>query len=150
MPVTQLYFRMSFDDVQIFVYRGSRAVEIVPGAKNFGLLPTKTARNDQIDKFWWCPNFHVTGVTSRWNRPGAQKNCVQFPTKTVRNDKINEFWWLPNVHVPWVTSRWNRLQGQKMCAIAHENGQKWPNRWVLTMSQFSFTGSHEPLKSSRS
>ena len=33
----------------------------------------KTARNDQIDEFWRRPNFHVPGVTSRWNRPQSQK-----------------------------------------------------------------------------
>ena len=59
----------SFDDVPISMYRGSRAVEIVPGAK-------------------------------------------------------------------------------KRCALAHENGRKLSNRRVLTMSQFSCTGGHEPLKMS--
>ena len=42
---------VSFDDISIFVYPGSLAVEIVPGAKNCVLQPMKTARNDQIDKF---------------------------------------------------------------------------------------------------
>ena len=41
----------SFDDVPIFVCQGSRAVEIVSGAENCVLYPTKTARNDQIDEF---------------------------------------------------------------------------------------------------
>ena len=39
----------SFDDVPIFVYPGSLAVEIVLGAKNYVLLATKTARNNQIE-----------------------------------------------------------------------------------------------------
>ena len=33
------------------MYRGSRAVEIVPGAKNRVLWPMKTARNDKIHEF---------------------------------------------------------------------------------------------------
>ena len=41
----------SFDDVPIFVYPGSLAVEIVLGAKNYVLLATKTARNNQIGEF---------------------------------------------------------------------------------------------------
>ena len=42
----------SFDDVPIFVYQGSPAVEIVPEAKkNCVILPMKMARNDKIDEF---------------------------------------------------------------------------------------------------
>ena len=70
--------------------------------------------------------------------------------KTARNDQIDEFWRRPNFRVPGVTSRWNRPRSQKLSAIAHENGQKWPNRRVLMMSQFSCNRGHEPLKSSQS
>ena len=36
----------------------------------------------------------------------------------------------------------------KNCLLAHENGQKRPDRRVLTTSQFLCTTGHEPLKSS--
>ena len=71
------------------------------------------------------------------------------PMKTARNDQIDEFWRRPNFCVPGVTSCWYRLRSRKLCAIAHEIGQKWPNRWVLTTSKFSSTRGHQSLKSSR-
>ena len=98
---------MSFDDVPIFMYRGSRAIEIASGVKNCVLQPVKMARNDQIDEFWRRLNFCLSGVTSLWNHPLSKK----------------------------------------LCDIAHENGQKWTNRCVLTTSQFSCTRGHEQLKS---
>ena len=52
----------SFIDFQITVYRGSRAVEIIPVGKN-RVQPMKTARNDKIHKFWRLPNYRVPGVT---------------------------------------------------------------------------------------
>ena len=93
----------SFDDVSIFVYPGTQVVEIVSGAKNRVLYPTKTARNDQIDEFWRCLNFHVTGVTSRWNHLGSRKLCAI--AKPARNDQIDEFLRRLNFHVPGITSR---------------------------------------------
>ena len=52
-----------FDDFQITVYRGSWAVEIVPGAKNRVLYPMKKARNDKIHVFCRLLNYRVPGVT---------------------------------------------------------------------------------------
>ena len=66
----------SFVAFQITVYWGSRAVEIILGAKNRVLLPTKTARNDEIHEFCRLPDYRVTGVTDRLNRPRSQKLCV--------------------------------------------------------------------------
>ena len=34
----------------------------------------------------------------------------------------------------------------KLCAIAHENGQKWQNSWILSTSKLPCTGCHRPLK----
>ena len=41
----------SFDDAARVVYRGSRGIKILPGPKNCGLLPTKTARNARNHEF---------------------------------------------------------------------------------------------------
>ena len=46
-----------FVDFQITVYRGSRAVEIVPKAKNRVLYPMETAGNDKIHEF---VDFQIT------------------------------------------------------------------------------------------
>ena len=104
------------------------------------------ARNDQIDEFWWPPNFRIPGVISRWIRVRSQKLCP------IANENDQEWpnrrvLWPPNFRVPGVMSHWNRVRSQKLSAIAHENGQKWPNRRVLTTSQFSCTRGLEPLKS---
>ena len=41
----------SFGDVQIAVYRGSRAIEIVPGRRNSVQKRTKMVINDRNDEF---------------------------------------------------------------------------------------------------
>ena len=41
----------SFDDVPIFVYWGTRAVEIVSGAKKLCAIAHEIGQNDQIDEF---------------------------------------------------------------------------------------------------
>ena len=43
--------KSTFKDIAIFVYRGSRAVEIALGPQTYVLWPMKTAINDQIDEF---------------------------------------------------------------------------------------------------
>ena len=82
-----------------------------------------------------------------WGRPRPKTVCYS-PRKRSEMAKSTSFDDVPIFHVPEVMSRWNRLRSRKLCAIAHENGQKWPNRRVLTASQFSCTWGHEPLKSS--
>ena len=46
-----------FVDFQITVYGGSRAVEIIPRAKNHMLYPMETAGNDKIHEF---VDFQIT------------------------------------------------------------------------------------------
>ena len=55
----------SFVDFQNTVYRGSRAVDIIPEDKNSALQPMKMARNDKIHEFYQIPNYYVPGVTGR-------------------------------------------------------------------------------------
>ena len=66
----------SFVDFQNTVYRGSRAVEIIPEDKNSALQPMKMARNDKIHEFYQIPNYHVPGVTGVEIIPGAKKQCA--------------------------------------------------------------------------
>ena len=56
---------MSFDDVPIFLYPGSWAVEIVPGDKKPCPIATKKPRNETIDDFWRRPNFHVPAIMGK-------------------------------------------------------------------------------------
>ena len=63
----------SFVDFQITVYRGSRAVEIVPKAKNRVLKPMEMAGNDEIHEF---VDFQITvyrGSRTVEIIPGAKK-----------------------------------------------------------------------------
>ena len=68
--------------------------------------------------------------------------------KIARNDQIDEFWRCPNFHVPGGHEQLKSPLSRKLCAIAHENGQKWPNRWFWWRPNFRLPGGLEPLKSS--
>ena len=82
----------SFDDIPIFVYPGSRSVEIVSGAKkNCVLLPMETARNDQIDEFWRRPKFHVTEARAVEVVHGAKKPVCYNPRKRLGMTKSSSF-----------------------------------------------------------
>ena len=66
----------SFVDFQITMYRGSRAVEIVPGAKNCVLSPMKTARNDKFTRF---VDIQITVYRGSWAVeivPGVKNGAV--------------------------------------------------------------------------
>ena len=65
----------SFDDVPIFVYPGSRAVEIVPGAKNGVLYTTKQPEMTKSTSFDDVPIFVYPGSLAVEIIPEA-KNCV--------------------------------------------------------------------------
>ena len=52
---------MSFDDIPIFVYQGSPAVEIVPGAKNSVLSPQKRPEITKSASFDDVPIFVYPG-----------------------------------------------------------------------------------------
>ena len=67
---------MNFGYFQIIVYRGSRAVAIVPGAKNHTLYPMETAGNDKIHEF---VDFQITvyrGSRTIENRPRKKKCAI--------------------------------------------------------------------------
>ena len=102
---------MSFVDFQITVYRGSRAVEIVPGSKTVCYSPRK---RPEMMKFTSFIDFRITvyrGSRTVEIVPGA-KNRVLQPKKTATNDKIHEFYRLRNYRVPGVTGRRNHPRSQ--------------------------------------
>ena len=66
----------SFGDFQITVYRGSLAVEIVPGAKNNALYPLK---RPEMTKFTSFGDFQITvyrGSRAVEIVPGAKQNAL--------------------------------------------------------------------------
>ena len=64
-----------FGRLPIIIYRGSRAVEIIPGAKNSALEPMKTGRNEKIHEFCRLPIIVYRGSWAVEIAPGA-KNCM--------------------------------------------------------------------------
>ena len=60
----------------IIVYRGSWAVEIVPGAKNSALQPLKTARNEKFTGFIDFQNNVYRGSWAVEIVPGAKNREI--------------------------------------------------------------------------
>ena len=101
---------MSFADSQITVYRGSQAVEIVPGAKK--TVCYSPWKWPEMIKFTSFDDFQITvyrGSRALKSSPES-KPCA--PMKTSRSDKIHEFYRLSNYRVPGVMGRWNRPRSQ--------------------------------------
>ena len=94
------------------------------------------ARNERIDEFWRLPNFHVPRITSHWNRLRSQKNVCFSPQKWLEMNKSTSFDDSPIFMYPGSRAVEIIFWARKLCAIAHENGQKWRNRRVLTTSNF--------------
>ena len=94
----------SFVDIQITVYRGSWAVEIVPGTKTVRYGPLKW---QEMTKFTSFVDFQITVYrASRAVKivPGAKKTVCYSP-RNGENEKIHEFNQLSNYHIPGVTGR---------------------------------------------
>ena len=135
-----------FHDIQITVYRGSRAVEIVQGAKTVRYGPWKW---QEMTKFTSFVDFQLpcTGVTGHWNRTRSQKQCATA-------HKNGQKWQNSRV---LSTSKLSYTRGhgplkyspkqKKQCAIAHENGKKWQYWWIMLTSKLPCTGGHGSLKS---
>ena len=125
---------------QFSCIRGHEPLKSSRNQKNCAQLPRKTARIDKIDEFGRRPNFRVPGVTSRWNQPGAKKTVCYGPRKRSEMTKSMSFNDVSMFVYPGSRAFEIVPGAKKLCSIAHENGQKWPNRRVLTTSHFRVPG----------